>query len=183
MLMLLSAVSVAGGSGYVVYKKRKSARLASVSSCRSVQDSESRFGRDDRYAYYAVLLYDFMEKKKPYLCDTFSTEIAMNEIGTNRTTLSRIVSMYFGCNFPTFVNRFRLRTAVQIMETHRGLTMVQVASMSGFGSTNIFHAIFKLEFGATPLELLSHPETWKQRTAAIKGSLWVRKAPDSIRKR
>jgi len=81
------------------------------------------------------------------------TDIALMA-GTNRTYISRIVNEEMQTNFCDWVNGFRIEHVKEIMKNpeYDGLSMLQIAEMSGFSSLSAFYRVFKAKEKVTPGE-------------------------------
>ncbi len=136
-----------------------------------------------RLAYYATLLFDYMSNEKPYLDEEFRAENVIDCLCTNRTTLTKVVSYYFGCTFPRFVNKFRVRNAIELFEKDPRIRVSKAARLSGFKSETVFRTAFKMEVGTNPTDLRYRSSFWKERTSKIMGDLWVRALPEDFKPR
>lgn len=85
----------------------------------------------------------------------FSLARLSEAVGSNPNYISQAVNERFGCNFNTFVNRYRVREACRRFvedAASRLLTIEAVASEVGFKSRSAFINAFKRETGLTPSE-------------------------------
>lgn len=135
-----------------------------------------------RLAYFADHLYRYMEDEKPYLDENFRVETALVHLCTNRTTMTRVVSYYFGCTFPRFVNKFRVHHAIMLMQQDPKMRISHAARLSGFKSETVFRTAFNLEVGMSPSELRYRQDYWEERTSRIMDTLWVRELPKDFRR-
>ncbi|MBN2815023.1 MAG: AraC family transcriptional regulator, partial [Bacteroidales bacterium] len=73
-------------------------------------------------------------------------------LNTNRTYISNLINDETGCNFNTWVNRYRIEHALEIMNRHGSNLLVTeyIAHESGFGSPSSFIRAFKTHTGLTP---------------------------------
>ena len=73
---------------------------------------------------------------------------------TNRTYASKAIKDTKGCNFPDYVNRFRLDYAIDLMkQTPKEKIIIQnIAMQCGCGSIQSFYRYFKLFFNETPTQ-------------------------------
>ena len=72
------------------------------------------------------------------------------QLGTNRTYLSRYINSYYGCNFNTWLNRLRIDEAKRLLVDSPTLSMEQVSRQLGFTSKSQFMSAFKAQEGFTP---------------------------------
>ena len=69
--------------------------------------------------------------------------------------MTYVLNDVMGKNFYGVVNEYRLREAIQIMETSgRKYTIEAIAEMVGFNSKSSFYACFKKFTGMSPKEYL-----------------------------
>lgn len=86
-----------------------------------------------------------------------STEIA-DRVGVSRRQLERLFRTHLGCTPRDYCMRMRLEHArVLLLET--GLSILNVALASGFGSQSHFGACYRAHFGRTPREERRHAST------------------------
>ena len=99
-------------------------------------------------------LEDWMKKEKPYLSPGFQLSDLGQELGMDRTSLTKFINDEFGCNFYQFVNRYRIEEAKRLKLNHPEFSVEEVAIRSGFTSGVVFSSIFTRETGLTPREWL-----------------------------
>ncbi len=66
-----------------------------------------------------------------------------NMLGTNRTYTSKLINNYYGRNFCSHVNFYRVQYAKKILGKNKGLFNEDVAESSGFGSVSSLLRAFK----------------------------------------
>ena len=95
-----------------------------------------------------------MEQDNLFLRPDLSIVMLSEKVGTNRTYVSKAIKDTKGCNFPDYVNRFRLDYAVEIMKsTPRDAIVIQnIAMQCGCGSIQTFYRYFKLFYNETPTQ-------------------------------
>lgn len=83
----------------------------------------------------------------------------MKELGEafrmNSQHLSRVFKRVYGENIVSFTNRIRVEIAKRIL-VNSDRSMPDVASASGFKTTNHFQRVFRQDVGLSPLEFRSH---------------------------
>lgn len=114
------------------------------SSPYTAKDPDSRMN-----ALYARAV-EYMEDRKPFLEDGFSLGSMSTALYTNKTYLSRVINYYSGRNFKQFVNYYRIRYAVELINKDPRLSVMELASMSGFHSTVTFNVAFRQNMNDTP---------------------------------
>jgi AraC-like DNA-binding protein len=118
---------------------------------------KSRLGTDKEEAI-ASKLEQVMIFNKPYL----SEEITLSDIAVllSVTThqLSMIINLHFNMNFYTFINKYRIEEAKQILSApeNRDANILSIAFRSGFNSKTTFNAMFKKFTGITPSQYRSN---------------------------
>ena len=102
------------------------------------------------------LIYDglvhYFNTEKPYLDPELTISEVASHLLTNRSYLSKSISLYEGDNFCTFVNRYRVRYALELYHRNNKLRVSELATLSGFNSPTAFNIAFKAEMNITPGE-------------------------------
>jgi len=93
---------------------------------------------------------DYMESRKPFLDEDFSLAAMSTALFTNKSYLSRVINYYSGRNFKQFVNYYRIRYAVDMIRKDPRLSVMELATMSGFHSVVTFNVAFRLNMNDTP---------------------------------
>ncbi|MCR4860253.1 MAG: AraC family transcriptional regulator [Bacteroidales bacterium] len=110
-------------------------------------------------------LYDrvveLMEQKQPFLDDEFGLDDLAGAVFSNRTYLSKTINQMSGRNFNQFVNYYRVRYSLTLLDNDPSLRVSTVAMMSGFHTRVTFNMAFKLNTGKTPTEYLQGKEAEK----------------------
>lgn len=96
----------------------------------------------------------YMQKEKPYLDDNFKMTQLATEMMTNKTMLSKTINDKSGKNFCRYVNAYRIRYAVSLMENDKRLKVSELSLMSGFHTVASFNMAFKLVMNDTPSEYM-----------------------------
>lgn len=84
-------------------------------------------------------------EKQIYLNENLTIWDLVQEIGTNRTYISRVINNDIGVNFSQFVNGHRLAHARRLTAEQPGLSKEEVAVQSGFGSAKSMRRAEKRE--------------------------------------
>lgn len=95
-----------------------------------------------------------MMNENLFLQPDLSLTVLCEKVGTNRTYASKAIKDTKGCNFPDYVNRFRLDYAIDLMKhTPKEKIIIQnIAMQCGCGSIQSFYRYFKLFFNETPTQ-------------------------------
>ena len=72
------------------------------------------------------------------------------QLGTNRTYLSRYINSHYGCNFNTWLTRLRIDEAKRLLVSSPTLSIEKVSLQLGFTSKSHFMSTFKAQEGLTP---------------------------------
>lgn len=105
-----------------------------------------------RLLYEKVLCV--MEEDKPYLREDFSLYELSASVFTNKTYLSKTINAMTGKNFRQFINEYRIRYCIGLMDADPLVTVNELSFQSGFHSTVTFNMAFKLNTGMTPGEYI-----------------------------
>jgi len=95
-------------------------------------------------------LKKYFSKEKPWLNPNLNIWDVAQEIGTNRSYISKVVNENIGCNFNKFVNNYRIKEAKKILLKKPEIPITEISELSGFGSLNSFIRTFKESENCTP---------------------------------
>jgi len=95
-----------------------------------------------------------MEKDNLFLNPDLSLVSFSEQVGSNRTYVSKAIKDAKGCNFSDYVNRYRLDYALELMKntSKENLIIQNIAMQCGCGSIQTFYRYFKLFFNETPTQ-------------------------------
>jgi YesN/AraC family two-component response regulator len=95
-----------------------------------------------------------MEKDNLFLNPDLSLVSFSEQVGSNRTYVSKAIKDAKGCSFSDYVNRYRLDYALELMKNTSKENMViqNIATQCGCGSVQTFYRYFKLFFNETPTQ-------------------------------
>ena len=101
-----------------------------------------------------VRIDEAMEKKGLFLRTDLSIVSLSEEVGTNRTYVSKAIKDAKGCNFSDYVNRYRMDYALELMKnTPKDSIIIQnIAVQCGCGSIQTFYRYFKMFYNETPTQ-------------------------------
>lgn len=124
----------------------------------SIENTEKRPSvREQKSIHFELLdkLKHALETKKRYLDTNLTLSLLTKELHTNREYLSRTINLFFGKSYTDYINEYRIKAAIEILEsiankTAKPRTMLKVANASGFKSTSTFNPAFKKVVGVTP---------------------------------
>lgn len=96
-------------------------------------------------------LENAMKEDRIYRRHDLSLDMMAGIVGTNRAYISKAINTFSGGDFYSYVNRYRVREAVSIIDEHGdGVTFKQIADMVGFNSMPVFYKAFAKETGLPP---------------------------------
>lgn len=94
----------------------------------------------------------YFETEKPYLNpELLEKEVAM-ALHTNRNYLGMCIKMFDGGNFCSFVNKYRIKYALEAFSRNMNLRVGELSRISGFNSPTSFNIAFKVLLNKTPGE-------------------------------
>ncbi|HHJ11027.1 MAG TPA: AraC family transcriptional regulator [Bacteroidetes bacterium] len=103
---------------------------------------------------YLKQLLKLMEEEKPYLNGELSIQDLTVRLNIPRHYLTQILNEKLKKNFYTFVNEYRVKEVIQMMNDsqYKNYTLLALALEAGFNSKSSFNNIFKNYTGYTPSE-------------------------------
>ncbi|PKP15351.1 MAG: hypothetical protein CVU06_16725, partial [Bacteroidetes bacterium HGW-Bacteroidetes-22] len=108
-------------------------------------------------------LSEMIEKDKIYLdSDLTLRRLAIN-LSTNTTYLSKLINQKYQQNFNSFINKYRIKESIRLMEhpENANLTLEALSERAGFNSKSSFNTFFKKYTGYTPTAYLHQKEPSK----------------------
>lgn len=97
-------------------------------------------------------LLETMETQKPYLDNELNLPKLAEFLAIPSYKLSYLLNNHIGENFSTFINKYRVIAAKQVLANPKmgHLTLVQVAYEAGYNSKTVFNTHFKKIVGISP---------------------------------
>jgi len=97
-------------------------------------------------------IFDIICKQKKYRDKEYSAKRLAEDLNTNTRYISAVVSVCFGMNYTSFVNRQRINYAKTLLANKKfaKLRIDEVSDMSGFSNRQSFYAAFYKFTGITP---------------------------------
>lgn len=93
-----------------------------------------------------------MEDEKPFLNPDLTIDALAGLLGTNKTTLSRLINDNLGMNFRQLLNSYKVKEAIMIFSRDNKISMEDLRTASGFKSNSTFTSSFSRFTGCTPGE-------------------------------
>ncbi len=97
-------------------------------------------------------LLTLIEEEELYLKTDLTLDYLADRLGIKRHYVSQIINEHFKMGFYDFVNRFRVREAITILEKDDDLRVIEVVYQTGFNNKVSFYKAFKKITGLTPKE-------------------------------
>lgn len=97
----------------------------------------------------------YLAREKPFLDAHYREDEMAKALFTNRVYLSQSINAVAGMTFKMLLNTYRVRHAIALMRENPSLNIKQIAHSSGFNSTNVFLAAFRMIMGESPQQHLS----------------------------
>ena len=165
MTILVFVLMVNSGAMYYVHRRKLQKNLIIAKSqlqLIQLQDAETKIRvrntvSDSSTKQILERLIHEIEIAKCYLDPDLNLKTLAQMIGTNREYLSQIIHNTFDKNFNEFINQYRVKEAIRILEKiakgeHENWTMQRVAENSGFKYTSTFNPAFKAVVKMSPAE-------------------------------
>ncbi|TJY37086.1 AraC family transcriptional regulator [Pontimicrobium aquaticum] len=95
-------------------------------------------------------LLDLMDSKKPYLDYELRLNDLADTLNVSRNHMSQVINEHFEASFFEFINSYRIREAIRLLEEEPELSISSVAFESGFNNRVSFYNSFKKVKGMTP---------------------------------
>ncbi|MEL6671007.1 MAG: AraC family transcriptional regulator [Bacteroidota bacterium] len=101
---------------------------------------------------YFQQLEQWMTEEEWYRNPALSRELVATKLGISQGYLSQLVNSITGGHFSAYVNRYRIRSAKQMLrdEAYAAYDLVAIGKEAGFSSKSAFYTAFKKATGMTP---------------------------------
>lgn len=90
--------------------------------------------------------------EKIYTDPELNIERVSSNLEISKHQLSEILNSYMNINFQTYINKYRIEEAKQLLISETNLTILQIAYSVGFNSKTSFNNAFKKNTDQTPTE-------------------------------
>ncbi|MBP3512010.1 MAG: AraC family transcriptional regulator [Prevotella sp.] len=99
-------------------------------------------------------ILDIIVMQKKYKDKEYSAKKMAVDLGTNTRYISAVVNVKFHMNYTSFVNKFRIEEAMEILtdKRYKDLNIEDVSDMVGFANRQSFYASFYRILRMTPRE-------------------------------
>jgi len=95
-------------------------------------------------------LKEIMEQEQPYLEVDLNLNTLSKKLNLSGPQLSEFINRYYGSNFNTYINRFRVKKAKQLLDSNPDQNITFVALDCGFNSLSSFNIAFRKILNTTP---------------------------------
>lgn len=149
---VLVVVAVISVSFIVLFRRQRRVNRTLVDQYRAwMQRTPQRLRVDDADRNLWEKVDRMMSEDRLYLRKDLTLESMAQAAGTNRTYLSKAINTFSGGNFSSYVDRYRIREAVGIIETKgSAVDLREVGDMVGYSSVPAFYKAFSKETGLPP---------------------------------
>ena len=118
--------------------------------------SEDKTPEDDEADKLYLRLKDLMKDEKNYTDSNVTRKRIATKLGTNERYLYETITKHLGLSFAEYINLLRLDYAREMMSKNlNDLAIEDIAIMSGFGTRQTFHRLFRDRYGLSPSEFSS----------------------------
>lgn len=107
-------------------------------------------------------LRTLFDEKEVFLDKDMSVDVLASMLGTTKSNISHLINDSFHCNFPTFLNNYRVNKAISLFNKYIDVyTIEALAEECGFNNRQVFHSAFKKRVGMPPSkfrDLIKHKQ-------------------------
>ena len=108
---------------------------------------------DDEADQLYLCLKEFMKDEKNFTDPSITRKTLATKLGTNEKYLHETIKKNLNLSFTEYINLLRLDYARDMMTRHQNkLALEDIAMMSGFGTRQTFHRLFRDKYGLSPFE-------------------------------
>lgn len=90
-----------------------------------------------------------LEYCQNHYLEPITSESVAEALGLSRSHISHTFSNMFNTSFPTYINGLRLNDAIKLLSETK-MSIIEIASASGFNSLRSFNRVFTDHFGFSP---------------------------------
>ena len=115
-------------------------------------DDDAPVEADPEATKLMLRIHQMMVEEKLFLNCELKVSDFVNRLGSNRSYISSCINTIEGCSFSTYVNRYRVEYAKQLLLRQSDKSVQIIGTESGFSSEQSFFRVFKSLTGMTPKE-------------------------------
>lgn len=140
---LYALLLIAGATAaYTLFRRNKRKEAVNTS------DTDSSRSKDE----LMNSIREEIETQKLFLKNGLSVSDVASKLGTNSYRVSECIKSCENCNFSTFINRYRIEYAKEMMRNNPEKKISMIYLEAGFGTEKTFFKVFKDFTGKTPKE-------------------------------
>ncbi len=147
----LTALAVRLFQGHLMVIRHRHERNI-LESLKVSQAEVSNGVKPDTYRDLYDRIVEYFEKEEPFLNSNLTINDVVKVVFSNKSYISKVISMFTGRNFRQFVNYYRIAYAVRQFRKNPNLNVSQLSSMSGFNSAVSFNMVFRHFMAENPSE-------------------------------
>jgi AraC-like DNA-binding protein len=99
-----------------------------------------------------IKLIYLMENEKVFYDGDIDLEILAKKLELTKHQLSEILNRVLETNFHDFIQEYRIKEAMHLIENRKDMNILNIAYEVGFQSKSAFNTVFKKKTGYTPIE-------------------------------
>jgi len=152
ILMLVNLIIYQGLKNPLFFQKISEDDFNLVKKDKFIAKSNNQV--NEAHTVLANNLEIYMKNKKPYLDSELDLTTLAQSMDTHPKTLSLVINHILNSSFSEYVNSFRIKSAIDLIENNSDdqLTIMEVMYDVGFNSRSVFNTTFKKKTGYTPTQ-------------------------------
>ena len=109
---------------------------------------------------WKIRILDAIEKDKFYQNPNLTLLDVARQLNTNQTVISKMVNQGFKMNFNDFVNDYRVKSVIALLQQgeYKTQTLLGISIDCGFNSKTTFNRCFKKQTGVSPKKFIENIE-------------------------
>ena len=158
ILIIINNLNKTKHKNRVLYQRIQSQEAVELELIRKEEALHSKLSfdgiiTDEEAGQLYIRLKELMKEKENYTDSNITRKSIAIKLGTNETYLYETIKKCLDMSFTEYVNLLRLDYAKEKMEKHfNKFTIEDIAMMSGFGTRQTFHRLFRDRYGLSPSE-------------------------------
>ena len=147
MSIYASSERISSGALFILMPRHENRILESL---KMSQVEIANCVKPDAYQELYERIIAYFESERPYLKSSLTMNDVAQVVFSNKTYISKAISMCTGRNFCQFVNYYRIMYAVECFRSNPSLKVSELCSACGFNSVVSFNMAFKLYMNENP---------------------------------
>ena len=137
----------------VLYQRIQSQEALELELMRKKDTVHTKLSSDDEVDILYFRLNELMKDENNYTDPNVTRKTLATKLGTNEKYLHDTMKKYLDLSFSEYINLLRLDYAREMIIKHLNeLSLEDIAIMSGFGTRQTFHRLFRDRYGLSPSE-------------------------------